>query len=64
MLIKKGSCLEVLAQLTNAKIARPNVMTRVRTRHLTVVCEFIFSGIQLHLRPNKKEKKKGRLYQK
>jgi hypothetical protein len=49
-------CLEVLTQLENAEIARPNVVTRVRTRDLTVVCEFIFSGLPLHLRPKKKKK--------
>ncbi|AES82598.1 hypothetical protein MTR_7g114450 [Medicago truncatula] len=46
--------LEVLAQLANAEIARPDVMTRVRTWDLLVVCEFIFSGLPLHLRPKKK----------
>jgi len=45
--------LEVLTQLTNAEIARLDVMIRIRTRDLTVVCEFIFSGLPLHLRPNK-----------
>jgi hypothetical protein len=30
-------------------------MTRVRTRDLTVVCEFNFSGIPLHLRQKKKK---------
>jgi hypothetical protein len=29
-------------------------MTRVRTRDLTVVCEFNFSGLPLHLRQKKK----------
>jgi hypothetical protein len=51
--------LEVLAQPANAEIARPDVMTRVRTRDLTVVCGFIFSGLPLHLRPKKKKKKSG-----
>ena len=37
-------CLEVLTQLTNAEIARQDVVTQVRTRDLTVVCEFNFSG--------------------
>ena len=32
--------LEVLAQLANAEIARPDVVIWVRTRDLTVVCEF------------------------
>jgi len=45
-----GWCLEVLAQLTNTEIARSDVMTRVRTQDLIVVCEFIFSGLPLHLR--------------
>jgi len=53
------TCLEVLAQLTNAEIARPDVMTRVRTRDLTVVCEFIFSGLPLHLKPKKKKKRRS-----
>ena len=48
-------CLEVLAQLANAEIARPGVVTRVRTRDLTVVCEFNFSGLPFHLRPPKKK---------
>ena len=43
--------LEVIVQLTNAEIARSDVMTRVRTRDLIVVCEFNFSGLPLHLRP-------------
>jgi len=42
--------LEVLAQLTNVEIARSDVVTRVRIQNLTVVCEFIFSGLPLHLR--------------
>jgi len=37
--------LEVLAQLTNVEIARPDVVTRVRTRNLTVVCRFNFQWI-------------------
>jgi hypothetical protein len=37
-------CLEVLAQLANVEIVRPDVMTRVRTRDLTVVRKFNFSG--------------------
>ena len=49
--IKLG--LEVLAQLTNAEIARPDVVTWVRTWDLTIVCEFNFSGSPLHLRPKK-----------
>jgi len=47
------SSLEVLVQLAKAEIARPDVMTRVRTRDLTVVCEFIFSRLSLHLRQKK-----------
>jgi hypothetical protein len=35
--------LEVLAQLTNAKIVRADVMTRVQTRDLTVVILHKFS---------------------
>ena len=50
-------CLEVIAQLTNAEIARSDVVTLVRTRDLTVVCEFIFNGLPLHLRQKKKKKK-------
>jgi hypothetical protein len=45
--------LEVLVQLVNAEIARPNVMTRVRTRDLTIACEFNFSGLSLYLRQKK-----------
>jgi len=45
-------CLEVLAQLANAEIARPDVVTQVRTQDLIVVCEFNISGLSLHLRPN------------
>jgi len=40
---------------TNAEIARLNVVTRVRTRDLTVVCEFNLSGLPLHLRQKKKK---------
>jgi hypothetical protein len=47
--------LEVLAQLVNAEIAGPDVMTRVQIRDLTVVCEFNLSGLSLHLRPKKKK---------
>ena len=47
--------LEVLAQLANTKIARPNVMILVQTQDLTIVCEFNFSGLPLHLRPKKKD---------
>jgi hypothetical protein len=43
----KFICLEVLAQLANAEIARPDVVTRVRIQDLTVVCEFIFGGLPL-----------------
>jgi hypothetical protein len=38
----------------NAEIVRPNVMTRVRTRDLSQLCEFNFSGLLLHLKPKKK----------
>jgi hypothetical protein len=38
----RDSSLAVLAQLANAEIARPDVMIRVRTRDLTVMCEFNF----------------------
>jgi len=47
------SRLEVLTQLANVEIARPNVVIRVRTRDLTVVCEFNFSGLPIHLRQKK-----------
>jgi len=40
--------------MTNAEIARPDVVTWVRTRDLKIVCEFNFSGLPLHLRPKKK----------
>ena len=46
--------LEVLVQLTNVKIVRSDVVTRVRTRDLTVVCKFYFEGLPLHLKPKKK----------
>jgi len=36
----KNLSLKVPAQLANAEIARPDVVTRVRTRDLTVVYEF------------------------
>jgi hypothetical protein len=42
--------LEVLVQLTNAEIAKSDVMIRVRIWNLTVVCEFNFSGLPLNLR--------------
>jgi hypothetical protein len=45
------SSLEVLPQLANAEIAWPDVVTRVRTRDLTVLREFNFSGLPFHLRP-------------
>jgi len=51
------SLKNVLAQLTNAEIARLDVVTRARTRDLTVVYEFIFSGLPLHLRQKKKSRK-------
>jgi len=47
--------LEVLAQLSNTEIARSDVVTRVRTQDLTVVCEFNFSRLPLHLRQKKKK---------
>jgi hypothetical protein len=46
-------CLEVLVQLPNAEITRPDVITRVRTWDLTVVCEFNFGGLPLLLRQKK-----------
>jgi hypothetical protein len=46
----KQYSLEVLIQLANAEIVRPEVVTRVRTRDLTVVWEFNFGGLPLHLR--------------
>ena len=55
-------CLEVLAQLANAEIARPDVVTRVRTQELTVVCEFNLSGLPLHLRQKKNKKKHNEIY--
>jgi hypothetical protein len=45
--------LEILAQLTNFESVRPDVMTRIRTRYLTAVCDFNFSGLPLLLRQNK-----------
>jgi len=45
--------LKVLTQLANVEIAKSDVMTWVRTRDLTVVCEFIFSGLSLHLKQKK-----------
>jgi hypothetical protein len=38
----------------NAEIVRPDVMTRVRTRDLSQLCEFNFSGLLLHLKAKKK----------
>jgi len=46
-------CLEVLAQLENTELVRPDVVIRVRTLDLIVACEFNFSGLQLHLIPKK-----------
>jgi hypothetical protein len=46
--------LEVLAQLVNAEIVGPDVMTRIQIRDLTVVYEFNLSGLSLHLRQKKK----------
>jgi len=54
--VENSRGLEVIAQLANAKIERPDAVIRVRTRDLTVVCEFNFSGLPLHLRPKKVEK--------
>ncbi|KEH36592.1 hypothetical protein MTR_2g016080 [Medicago truncatula] len=42
---------QVLAQLSIAEIVKPDVVIRVQTRDLTVVCEFNFSGLPLHPRP-------------
>jgi hypothetical protein len=53
---KQKECLEVLAQQANVEIVRSDVMTQVRIRNLTVVCEFNFSGLSLLLRPKKKTK--------
>jgi hypothetical protein len=47
---KKVMGLEVLTQLTNAGIARPDVMTRIQTWDLTIVCEFNFSELVFNLR--------------
>jgi len=44
------SRLEVIAQLTNAEIAKSDVVTQVRTQDLTVICKFYFSGLPLYLR--------------
>jgi len=54
---------KILAQLANAEIARPDVVTRVRTRDLTVVCEFIFRGLPLHLKPKKEKEMDGMNYE-
>ena len=43
-------CLEFLAQLTNAEIARPDVVTC----DLTVVCQFNLSRLPLYLRQKTK----------
>jgi len=53
---KKKDCLKVLTQLGYAEIARSDVVTRVRAQDLTVVCEFYFNGLQLHLKPERKKK--------
>jgi len=45
--------LEVLVQLANVEITRLDVVTQ----YLTIVCEFILSGLPLHLRPKKKHLK-------
>ena len=55
MVRKHFNSLEVLTQLINAEIARPDVVIGVRTRDLIVVCEFYFSGLPLHLKPKKKK---------
>jgi hypothetical protein len=55
VLLKMISGLEVLSQLANLKIVRSDVMIRVRTRNLTIVCEFNFSGLPLHLRQKKED---------
>lgn len=47
---RKLYCLEVLAQLSIAEIAKPNVVIRIRTWDLTVVCGFNLSRLSLHLR--------------
>jgi hypothetical protein len=47
-------CLKVLVQLANAEIIKLDVMIRVRTPDLTVVCEFNFNGLPLHIRQKKK----------
>jgi hypothetical protein len=47
--------LEVIPQLTNTEIVRSDVVARVRTQDLTVMCEFNFSGLPLHLKPKKKK---------
>jgi len=46
--------IEVLTQLANAEIASLDIVIWVRTRDLTVMCEFNFSGLPLHLRLKKK----------
>jgi len=56
--------LEVLAQLANAEIIRLDVVTRVRTRDLTVVCEFIFIGLPLHLKKRVKKNKENDIWYK
>jgi hypothetical protein len=49
-----------LEVLINVEIGRSDVMTQVRTRNLTVVCEFNLNGLPLHLRQKKKKKKLAR----
>jgi len=44
------SSLEVLVQLTNIKIARPDNVTQVQTQNFTIVCKFIFNRLPLHLK--------------
>ena len=39
----------------NAEIVKSDVMIEVRTWNLTVMCEFIFSRLPLHLRQKKRE---------
>jgi hypothetical protein len=51
--------LEVLTQLVNAEIARPDVMIRVQIWDFTVVCEFNFNRLPLHLRQKKIYMAKG-----
>jgi hypothetical protein len=53
MIIITNNHLEVLVQLANVEIARPDVVTWVRTRDLTVVYEFKFNGFTTSFKTKK-----------